>query len=61
MDQDRKDALVGRDCTLNGKRAVIVGRLNRFATIAALDGERYDYAWETVERIMTKKLGRFFS
>ena len=47
-----KDHLVGRAVTLDGKPAIIAGRLNPFATIAALDGSAaYEWAWGTATRI----------
>lgn len=58
--EHRRD-LCAQPVTLNGKRAVIGGIRNRFATVAQLpDGERVEYAWETVERIV-KDGGNFKS
>ena len=49
----------GLSCTLDGKTAKILGRLNKFATIAeSLDGPAYEWSWQAVERIMTEG-GRF--
>ena len=51
----------GKDFALDGKPARIQGRLNGFATVATLlDGPAYEWAWETVDRIM-KAGGNFTS
>lgn len=53
------DKWAGESCTLNSRNAKIVGRLNRFATVAALDMTlSAQWAWETVDCIM-KKGGHF--
>ena len=45
----------GKQCTLDGAPASILGRMNRFATIASLNSAlRAEYAWETVARVMAK-------
>lgn len=52
----------GQACTLNGKPARVIGRLNDFATIAALDvSVDAEFAWETVARVMEEKGGAFRS
>lgn len=44
---------VGRDCTLDGKPATIVGRKLDFAVVAQYpQGLRVEYAWPTVARVM---------
>jgi hypothetical protein len=41
-------------CTLNGKPAKIMGWKLDFATVGTLDGTlAYEWAWETVDRIMS--------
>lgn len=56
-----RDNLIGATCTLDGKPATIIGRQNDFATVATTDGKmRFEWAWATVERIMSKG-GRFTS
>jgi hypothetical protein len=59
--QELADKWTGEPCTLDGKPARIQGRLNEFATVATLpDGPAYQWAWETVDRIM-KAAGNFKS
>lgn len=57
---DRKriaDRWAGTQCYLDGKLAIIAGRLNDFATIATLDGSQsVDFAWLTVDRIMRGRM-----
>lgn len=44
---------VGNDCTLDGKPAIIMGRKLDFAVVATLPhGNRVEYAWPIVARIM---------
>ncbi|MFA5158563.1 MAG: hypothetical protein WC451_05275 [Patescibacteria group bacterium] len=44
----------GEKCTLDGKPARVLGRLNNFATIAQIpDGLKADWCWDIVDRIMT--------
>jgi hypothetical protein len=52
MNEKPADRWAGEECTLDGKPARIQGRKNDFATVAALDGPAYEWAWETVDRIM---------
>lgn len=48
-------------CTLNGKPAKITGSERTYATVTALpDGERYDWTWTAVYRILATG-GRFVS
>jgi hypothetical protein len=50
---DAGRAFVGSDCTLDGQRAIVIGRALDFGTIATLpDGPRYEYAWLTIARVM---------
>ena len=44
----------GEICTLDGEPARIVGRLLPFATVRTIrdGGPSFDYAWETVARVM---------
>jgi len=47
------DKYTGMACLLNGRPAQIVGRLETFATVRTLgDGPSYQWAWETVGRVM---------
>lgn len=50
----------GERCYLDGAPARIVGRLNRFATVAPdnPDVPAIDYSWHTVNRVMER--GRYF-
>jgi hypothetical protein len=56
-DKKRKqiaDKWAGELCQLDGKKAKVTGRLNRFATIGCLDSAlQVEYAWEVVERVMS--------
>ena len=48
------DTWAGQACTLNGKPATVLGRRQPFAVVSCCpDGERYEWAWETVDRIMS--------
>jgi hypothetical protein len=43
----------GELCTLDGKRAKVIGRNADFATIATLpDGPAYQWCWQTVDSRM---------
>ena len=54
MKQSRKTdfyRMIG-PCTLNGKSAMVLGALNRFATVAQIpDGLAVEFAWATVAHI----------
>ena len=44
---------VGASCTLNGTRAIIIGRSLDHAIVATLpDGPSYEWSWSAVARIM---------
>lgn len=48
------DKWAGQACTLNGKPATVLGRMQPFAVVVCYpDGERYEWSWETVDRIMS--------
>lgn len=51
----------GKECTLDGQPAKIVGRLNAYATVAPLDDKHpaVEFAWPTVKRVMENKEGKF--
>ena len=52
---------VGAECTLDGRRAIVCGRLLAFGWVATLpDGPRVEYAWPTIARVMSAG-GRFES
>jgi hypothetical protein len=46
--------MTGTACTLNGIPAVVCGRLNAFATVAALDpaGPRAEFSWHAVANVL---------
>lgn len=51
---------VGAACTLNGESATIVGRRNRFATVASFESAlAVEYAWATVAYVMRERSGAF--
>lgn len=58
---------VGQRVTLNGEPAIIAGRRNRFGSVAVCspgskwNGAGFEYAWETIARIVETKEGRFES
>ncbi len=58
-----KMLLTSAKVTLDGKRAVICGAQNAFATIAQLDHPytRHEWAWETAEKIVREQDGAFKS
>ena len=61
LNQTEKDALVGIDCILDGEMARIYGRLNKFATVAQIDGPlALEWSWETVKKIIDND-GKFSS
>ena len=44
-----------KGCFLDGKPALIYGRLNRFATVAQVGGPlEAEFSWRAVKRIMDK-------
>ena len=64
------------DCTLDGLPAIVCGRLNRYATVRALDpaqldrtkpqnvagiGHAIEMPWSAVDRVMREQAGRFYS
>jgi len=58
----RRQRLCEKEITLNGNPATISGWKNDFANITSLStGERYEWSWETVDRIVTMRGGRFES
>lgn len=59
---ERRRELQEHEVTLNGKRAIVCGILNDYATVAVLPGgERAEFAWSTVERVIEKNDGNFNS
>lgn len=57
---DRKrlaDRWAGAECYLDGKLAIISGRLQDFATIGTLDGSQsVEFSWLAVDRIMRRRM-----
>ena len=53
------DAYAGKDCTLDGEPARIVGRCLPFARVRS-DTQDVEFAWETIRRVMEEG-GRFHS
>lgn len=53
----------GAACTLNGRPAKVTGRLNRFATVAYMNGDMasVEFSWPAVETVMLANGGRFRS
>jgi hypothetical protein len=61
VSDSEKEKFMSAEVTLNGKRAKISGRKNKFATVSQLpDGESYDWSWDAVARIV-KSGGKFKS
>ena len=59
---ERRRELIEHEVTLDGRRAVICGVKNDFATVAELpNGARVDFAWTTVERVVMEGNGDFKS
>jgi hypothetical protein len=56
MTQQDKQLLVNKarinGCTLNGKRAIVSGVRNNFATVWVQGGASFDWSWNAVERIL---------
>lgn len=53
---------VGASCLLDGRPAIVCGRVDDYATVATLpNGPKYEFAWITVDRIMRERGGRFVS
>jgi hypothetical protein len=62
MPIERRRELADNEVTLDGKRAVICGIKNDFATVAQIpDGKRADFAWVSVENIVKHWNGEFLS
>ena len=50
----------GSICTLDGKDAIVQGRLNDFATVRQVKGKaEADFSWFTVDRVMVFSKGAF--
>lgn len=59
---ERRRELVDTDITLDGEPALIGGILNDFAGVRLLrNGLGCEFAWETVEHIVTNRSGEFRS
>lgn len=57
-----REELVAQEVTLDGRPAVIAGRLNPHATVAQIPGGlTIEVAWPTVERIVADRGGRFYA
>ncbi len=57
---ERRRELILHDITLNGRRAVIGGVQNDFATVSQLpNGQRAEFAWHTVEHVIEHSNGEF--
>lgn len=55
MNYSAKLHLIAQEVTLNGRKAVICGAMQPWATVATLDSERRisgEFAWHTAERIV---------
>ena len=51
--KDIANRWVGVSCYLDCKLATVAGRLNKFATVARLDGSQTaEFSWPTVDRVM---------
>ena len=60
MSKDDKRALCGERVTLDGEPATISGADLPFATVRSLDGRMFaEWAWETVQRVVTIRGGAF--
>jgi len=58
----RRELMEHPEVTLNGERATISGALNDFATVTIMpNGRSVDFAWVTVERIITQRGGNFLA
>jgi hypothetical protein len=45
----------GQRCTLDGKDAIISGRLQKFGRVSTLDGKQsYEWCWQTIDGIMSR-------
>jgi hypothetical protein len=57
---DERRELANTEVTLNGRRAVICGVQNQFATVATIpNGPAFEWAWPAVRRIVKEKGGAF--
>lgn len=53
IEREIANQFAGKSCWLDGKEAKVGGRLNRFATVATLDGKQsLEYSWHVVNRVM---------
>lgn len=59
IEREYADEWAGSDCTLDGKPARIIGRVNKFGTVVLWQGThtpgntRADFSWSTINHIMT--------
>lgn len=59
---ERRRELVDTHITLNGKPALVCGYRNAFATVVDLVSRlQCEFAWETVDDIITNRNGEFRS
>ena len=47
-------SMVGKQCTLDGCPAIVVGRKNHFGRIMDDYGHSFEWSWESIGRIMDK-------
>ena len=60
--QDIANYWAGEPCTLDGVPAKVIGRLNKFATIATYDtNSACEFSWFAVKRVMENEGGHFKS
>lgn len=56
-----KELCSRKDITLDGKPAMINGALMDFAMVRQIGGYGFEWSWETVQRVVTEKEGKFRS
>jgi hypothetical protein len=60
MKIERKRELMAREITINGERAVITGIHEQFPRVESLRGAiSAEFAWPTIERVITNSNGAF--
>lgn len=60
MTIDQKRELMAREITINGERAAITGIYERFPRVESLRGAiSVEFAWATIERVVTNSNGAF--
>lgn len=61
MSVEERRRLASQPVTLDGKPAIIIGVQREHAIVRSSDGYSFEWAWPTVEHVVTHKNGAFKS